>query len=57
MKGNQNAAKPPQERADSHLHLRVRSRDKALWEACARREGVPLTQWVLYFLNEASRTG
>jgi len=57
MKGNQNALKAPKERADTHLHIRVKSSDKARWEASARSEGIPLAQWVIYFLNAANKTG
>lgn len=56
-KGNTHARKPPSERSSTHLHLRVRESDKALWESQAKREGIPLSQWVIYYLNEASKTG
>ena len=56
-KSNQNALKAPERRADSHLHIRVKSADKALWEAQAANAGIPLSVWVVHFLNEASKTG
>ena len=52
-----NALKAPERRADSHLHIRVKSADKALWEAQAANAGIPLSVWVVHFLNEASKTG
>jgi len=55
-KSNQNALKAPERRADSHLHIRVKSADKALWEAQAKREGVPLSVWVIYLLNEGAKS-
>jgi predicted HicB family RNase H-like nuclease len=55
--GKRNALKPPERRADSHLHLRVNSSDKTRWEYCARAEGVPLSVWVVHYLNKASFTG
>jgi predicted HicB family RNase H-like nuclease len=52
-KGNENARKDPSERANRFLHLRVRDQDKRLWEACARSEGLTLSQWVVGCLNAA----
>lgn len=52
--GNVHARKDPSKRSDSHLHLRVRESDKALWEECARREGIPLSVWVVGCLNAAA---
>ena len=51
--GRQNALKAPERRADSHLHIRVRAADKALWEASAKAQGIPLSVWVNYYLNAA----
>ena len=39
--------KPANERAESHLHIRVNARDKAAWVKAAQREGVTLAQWVI----------
>ena len=49
--GKRNAAKPAGERADAHLHIRVKSDDLLIWKRNARRAGVPLTQWVTSLLN------
>ena len=51
-----NALKAPERRADTHLHIRVKSADKARWEACAASQGVSLSQWVIYFLNEGEKS-
>lgn len=42
---------PDADRAESHLHIRVTSRDKAGWVKSAQREGVTLAQWVIARLN------
>lgn len=43
--------KPANERAESFLHIRVNTKDKALWVKQAQREGVTLAQWVITRLN------
>ena len=55
-KSNQNALKAPESRADSHLHIRVNSANKARWEAQAKAQGVPLSVWVVYHLNEGVKS-
>lgn len=42
---------PANERAESFLHIRVKTRDKAGWVKQAQREGVTLAQWVINRLN------
>jgi hypothetical protein len=51
-KNNQNAARSEDERALSHLHIRVRREDKARWVKAARGT---LSTWVVCALNEAAR--
>jgi len=45
--GKRNAAKPAGERADAHLHIRVKLKDLLIWNRKAERKGVSLTQWVI----------
>lgn len=54
-KGNVNAAKPLEEKADSVLTCRVKASDKAKWVKMAKRsEGSSkLSDWVIKTLNEA----
>jgi predicted HicB family RNase H-like nuclease len=54
--GNAHARKDPTERANDHLHIRVRSKDKARWEKLARSEGIPLSQWIIWHLNEGVKS-
>jgi uncharacterized protein (DUF1778 family) len=44
-KGNRYNAKDSP--AESYLHLRVRTADKAMWVKAAQREGLTLSQWVI----------
>lgn len=43
--------KPAKDKAESFLHIRVNTRDKAAWVKAAQREGIPLAQWVIKRLN------
>ncbi len=42
--GRRNAAKD--EKAESYLHIRVKTSDKARWVKQAQAEGVKLAEWV-----------
>jgi len=52
-KGNAHASKPADERADSHLHIRVKRADKARWVKAA--DGRKLSAWVVESLNNAAK--
>lgn len=49
-KGNKNAVKD--DKADAHLHLRVKSSDKAAWVKAAKGK---LSPWVIQKLNNAAK--
>ena len=51
MLGNKNAWKGH----DSHLHLRCKSSDKAVWEHATQQENLKLSAWVVKTLNEATQ--
>ena len=44
-------AKPADERADSHLQIRVTREQKAGWVKAAQREGKKLSVWVVERLS------
>ena len=52
--GKRNAAKPAGERADAHLHIRVKADDLLAWKRRASREGAIFTPWVIKQLNAKS---
>lgn len=43
--------KPEGQVATSHLHIRVKPRDKAAWVKAAQRRGMTLSEWVVDTLN------
>lgn len=49
--GNQNAHK--EVTAESHLHIRVTTEDKARWVKTAQHNGMKLSEWVVKNLNSA----
>ncbi|HET9374178.1 MAG TPA: hypothetical protein VFO40_04360 [Chthoniobacterales bacterium] len=51
---NKNAAKDPDEKAESFLHIRARRADKARWVRAAQRAGKKLSDWVTELLNSHS---
>jgi predicted HicB family RNase H-like nuclease len=51
---NKNAAKEPEEKADSFLHIRAKRRDKSRWVRAAQRAGKKLSDWVTDVLNSQS---
>jgi predicted HicB family RNase H-like nuclease len=53
QKGNQNAAKPPELKADGQLMIRCLLTDKSRWVQQSRVEGLKLTEWVIKALNAA----
>jgi len=44
--GKRNAAKAAADRADAHLHIRVRKQDLAAWKRHAKKLGITLSVWV-----------
>ena len=48
-----NAAKPPDQKAESYIHARCTSSDKAGWVKAAQSKGMKLTEWIVSVLNEA----
>lgn len=51
-KGNTNAQKNPDEKADTFLHIRCTRQDKSRWVRAAK--GGKLAQWVIKNLNQAA---
>ena len=51
-----NAAKPPDQKAESFIHARCTSSDKAGWVKAAQSKGMKLTEWIVSVLNEAVKT-
>lgn len=50
---NQNAGKPPSQKASVFVHMRVRSSEKRAWSSAAG--GKPLSAWIREILNSAAR--
>jgi hypothetical protein len=48
---NQNAKKPPDQVASSHLHIRVTPSQKAGWVKLAQRHGLKLSEFVIARLD------
>lgn len=48
-----NATKPDDQKAESHIHARCKSSDKAMWVKAAQSKGMKLTDWIISVLNEA----
>lgn len=51
---NQNAAKPPEERRESHLHVPCLPIEKSRWVRAANQRKINLATWVREKLNAAS---
>lgn len=51
LKGNTNAAKPADERSESHIHARCKTADKAAWVSAAKARDMKLTDWIVKTLN------
>jgi len=51
MRGNQHAAKTPEDKAESHIHARCKQSDKAAWVKAAQASNMKLTEWIIYTLN------
>lgn len=49
--GNHAAAKPG-DKAESFIHARCKTEDKAKWVRAAREEGMKLTEWIIKNLNK-----
>lgn len=47
MIGNQNAAKPEEEKANTNIHTRVTPTQKSTWQAMAEAEGIPFSKWLI----------
>lgn len=56
LTGNKNAAKPDDQKAESYIHARCTSSDKAGWVKAAQSKGMKLTKWIVSVLNEAAKT-
>ena len=48
-----NAAKPHDQKAESFIHARCTSSDKAGWVKAAQSKGMKLTEWIVSVLNDA----
>ena len=53
LTGNKNAAKPDDQKAESHIHARCKSSDKAMWVIASKSKGMKLTEWIVSVLNDA----
>ena len=53
--GNKNARKDDADRADAHLHIRVKHADRAGWMERAKAEGLSLSRWVIQKLNRRGK--
>ena len=53
LAGNKNAVKPDDHKAESYIHARCTSSDKANWVRAAKSKGMKLTEWIVSVLNEA----
>ena len=53
LTGNKNAAKPDDQKTDSHIHTRCKSSDKAMWVIASKSKGMKLTEWIVSVLNDA----
>ena len=51
-----NAAKPPDQKAESFIHARCKRSDKAAWVKAAQAKGMNLTDWIISVLNDAVKT-
>lgn len=52
--GNKNAEKDSEEKAESHIHVRCNTSDKARWVKASQRENRRLSAWIVDTLNEKS---
>lgn len=48
-----NATKPDDQKAESHIHARCKTSDKAMWVIAAKSKGMKLTDWIISSLNDA----
>ena len=55
-KGNQYAAKPGAECAESFLHIRCTRRDKSGWVRAANKQRIGLSEWVITALKRAAES-
>ena len=55
MTGKQNAAKPSEDKAESFIHARCKSSDKAVWVKAAQAQNMKLTEWIVQILNNAAK--
>jgi len=54
LKGRQsNAAKPPDQKAESFIHARCKTSEKSAWVKAAQAKGMKLTDWIISSLNDA----
>ena len=53
LTGNKNAAKPDDQKAESYIHARCTSSDKAMWVIASKSKGMKLTEWIVSVLNAA----
>ena len=52
--GNQNAAKPPEQRVDAQIVVCCLTQEKAAWTQAAKSKGTPVSRWVRNQLNKAT---
>jgi len=55
LTGNKNAVKPDDQKAESYIHARCTSSDKARWVKAAQSKKMKLTEWIVSVLNEATK--
>lgn len=48
-----NARKPNDEKAESYIHARCKTADKAAWVKAAQAKKMKLTDWIIEVLNAA----
>lgn len=52
LTGNKNAAKPPDQKAESFIHARCKTSEKSAWVKAAQAKKMKLTEWIVSVLNK-----